>query len=75
MTPQEYIEHLEGLFDAQRYQEFLDFASAEQDRVVPPLSLKELFGVQDMAHLAATAVQIEAEARAAVEPAPTAPRP
>jgi hypothetical protein len=75
MTPQEYVEHLEGLFAAQRYQELLDFASAEQDHVVPPLSLKELLGIQDLAHVAATTLQMNAEVRPAGEPRSTAARP
>ena len=68
-------EHLERLFAAQRYQELLDFASVEQDRVVPPLSLKELLGVQDLAHVAAATLQMDAEVRPAGEQQSTAARP
>jgi hypothetical protein len=75
MTPEQYLAQLRALMAAGRYQDALDYAGAVQDTLSPPLSIEQRWGVEGTLEMAATAVQMEAENRAAVESARTAPRP
>ncbi len=59
MTPREYLGRLDALYEAERWQEALDFSAAAISDVHPELSFSDLSRVHGMMEIAANIVSFE----------------